>query len=150
MKKISATIFQFITILIGIGSFCFLILEPQIEGRNVHATLFEIYFKDSFLMCVYLASILFFMALYNAFRIFGYIKKDNNTLQLIIESLNTIKHCLLTLIILIMLAETYLFIFMRNKDDIAGGVFMGFLMIFIFSITIIVSRSYQKFLQKIK
>jgi len=36
-------------VLIGVGVLAGLLWEPQIEGRNVNATQFEIYFKDPFL-----------------------------------------------------------------------------------------------------
>jgi hypothetical protein len=39
--------------------------------------------------------------------------------------LRIIKYCALTTAIFILGAEAYLFIFMRGKDEIAGGVMMG-------------------------
>ena len=50
--------------------------EPHIEGRNAHATLFEIYFKDPFLAYAYIASIPFFVALFQAFTILGYVGQN--------------------------------------------------------------------------
>ena len=58
--------------LIGIGALALMLWEPHIEGRNAHATLFEIYFKDPFLAYAYIASIPFFVALYQAFKVLGY------------------------------------------------------------------------------
>ena len=57
--------------LIGVGALAVLLGEPRIEGRNAHATLFEIYFNDPFLAYAYIASIPFFVALYQAFRAVG-------------------------------------------------------------------------------
>jgi hypothetical protein len=49
MKKRSLvvpTIFlQAVIVLIGIGALALMLWEPHIEGRNAHATLFEIYQK---------------------------------------------------------------------------------------------------------
>src|ERR1044072_5143802 len=71
------TIFlQAVIVLIGIGSLALMLWEPHIEGRNAHATLFEIYFKDPFLAYAYLASTPFFVALYQAFKLLGYIKQN--------------------------------------------------------------------------
>ena len=77
MKKRSLvipTIFlQAVIVLIGIGALALMLWEPHIEGRNAHATFFEIYFKDPFLAYAYLASIPFFVALYQVFKVLGYI-----------------------------------------------------------------------------
>jgi hypothetical protein len=37
------------TVVVGGAVFVFLLWEPHIEGRNAHATLFQIYFNDPFL-----------------------------------------------------------------------------------------------------
>jgi len=71
MKKSSAVFLQTVVVLLGIAVFVFLLWEPHVEGRNAHATLFEIYFKDAFLACAYIASIPFFVAIYQAFKLFG-------------------------------------------------------------------------------
>ena len=53
MKRSSTTFLQLVIVLIGIGALALLLWEPHIEGRNAHATLFEIYFKDLFLAYAY-------------------------------------------------------------------------------------------------
>jgi len=72
--------------------------EPQIEGRNAHATLFEVYFKDPFLAYAYLASTPFFPALYQAFKVLGYIGQNKAFSQATAKALRTIKRCALTII----------------------------------------------------
>ena len=74
MKKrpLVPTIFlQALIVLIGIGALALMLWEPHIEGRNAHATLLEIYFKDPLLAYAYLSSIPFFVALYQAFTVLG-------------------------------------------------------------------------------
>src|ERR687885_758343 len=61
-----------VIVLVGVGALALMLWEPHIEGRNAHATLFEIYFKDPFLAYAYIASIPFFVALYQAFKVLGY------------------------------------------------------------------------------
>ena len=68
--------YQGVIILIGIASFVLMLWEPHLEGRNVNATLFEIYFNDPFLAYAYAASIAFFVALYQAFKLLGYADKN--------------------------------------------------------------------------
>jgi hypothetical protein len=60
MKGSSTVFLQVVVVLIGIGALAIMLWEPHIEGRNAHATLFEIYFKDPFLAYAYIGSIPFF------------------------------------------------------------------------------------------
>ena len=71
MKRSSTIFLQVVIVLIGVGALAFMLREPHIEGRNAHVTLFEIYFKDPFLAYAYIASIPFFVALYQAFKVLG-------------------------------------------------------------------------------
>jgi hypothetical protein len=72
MRRRSTTFLQVVTVLIGVGVLVLLLWEPHIEGRNVHATWSEIYFDDPFLAYAYAGSIPFFIALYQAFRVLGW------------------------------------------------------------------------------
>jgi len=132
MKKrslVGPTIFlQAVIALIGIGALALLLWEPHIEGRNAHATLFEIYFKDPFLAYAYLGSIPFFLALYQAFKVLGYIGQNKAFSQATRKALRTIKFCALAIIGFVAGAE--LFIMLHDSDDRAGGVFIGLLITF--------------------
>ena len=81
MKRSSTIFLQVVIVLIGIGALALLLWEPHVEGRNAHATLFEIYFKDPFLAYAYVASIPFFVALYQAFKVLGYVGQDQHSRQ---------------------------------------------------------------------
>ena len=61
MKRGSTIFLQALILLLGVGVLALLLWEPQVEGRNVHATQFEIYFKDPFLAYIYLAFVPFFL-----------------------------------------------------------------------------------------
>ena len=74
MKKGPAIFLQVIVALIGVASLAFLLGEPHLEGRNALATLFQIYFKDPFLAYVYLGSLPFYAALYQALKVLGYVR----------------------------------------------------------------------------
>ena len=84
--------------LIGIGALALMLWEPHIEGRNAHATLFEIYFKDPFLAYAYIASIPFFVALYQAFKVLGYAGQNKVFSQAAVKALRTIKYCAIAII----------------------------------------------------
>jgi hypothetical protein len=125
MKRRFAMFLQTVVVLLGVAVFVFLLWEPHVEGRNAHATLFEIYFKDPFLACAYSVSIFFFVALYQAFKLFGDAGRDGAFSASSLNALRTIRSCMLILIGFVATGEVFLFIKVRGEDDIAGGVAMG-------------------------
>jgi len=148
MKRISMSFLQVTIVLLGISVLAFLLWEPHLEGRNAHATLFEIYFKDAFLAYAYATATLFFVALYKAFKLLRYIGQNELFSLSSVEALRTIRDCGIALILLIVGAEAYLFIVQRGKDDIAGGVAIGLFMIFIFTVVAISAALFEKYLHK--
>lgn len=147
MKRNLTIFLQIVVVLMGVGTLALLLAEPHFEGRNVGATLFEIYFNDPFLAYVYLGSIPFFAVLYQAFRLLGYIRKNEIFSLHSMKALRTIKYCGISLIGFIAGAEAYIFVAMRGKDDIAGGVAMGLFLIFISTIIATVAAVFEKLLQ---
>ena len=125
MKKSTAIFIQAVIVLIGVGAAAFLLWEPHVEGRNAHATLFDIYFKDPFLAYAYLGSTPFFMALFQAFKLVGHAKGGAGLPPEAPKALRTIRYCALALIGFVALGEV--FIILSVSDDRAGGVFMGLL-----------------------
>lgn len=125
MKRVPTIFLQGVVALIGVGAFAFMLWEPHLEGRNAHATLFEIYFKDAFLAYAYIGSIPFFVAVYQAFRLLGRAGQNKIFSAESVGALRLIKRCALTLIAFLAGGEAYFFIFQRGKEDIAGGVAMG-------------------------
>ena len=63
------------------------------------------------------------------------------------RALQIIKYCALTTAIFILGAVAYLSIFMRGKDDIAGGVMMGAFIIFVSAIIATAAAVFQRILQ---
>ena len=147
MKKSSTIFLQVVLVLMALGALAILLWFPHLEGRNATATLFEIYFKDPFLAYVYIGSIPFFAAFYQAFILLGYIRNNKVFSAASVKTLRTIKYCALIIIGFILGAEAYLFISMRGKDDIAGGVAMGVLIIFISAVVATVAAVFEKTLQ---
>jgi hypothetical protein len=134
MKRGSTIFLQVLIVVLGIGVLALLLWEPQVEGRNVNATQFEIYFKDPFLAYIYLAFVPFFVGLTRAFKILGYARRNEIFFQRSVRALRIIKYCALTTAIFIVGAEAYVFIFVRGTDDIAGGVMMGAFIILVSAI----------------
>jgi len=125
----SSTLFlQAVTVLIGIGALALMLWEPHIEGRNAHATLFQIYFNDPFLAYAYTTSISFFAALYQAFKVLNYIRQNRAFSSASVKALRTIKFCAMAMIGFVAAGEV--FIMLGSSDDRAGGVFIGILIAF--------------------
>lgn len=147
MKR-SLTIFlQIVIVLIGIGVLALMLWEPHLEGRNAHATLFEIYFKDPFLAYAYIASIPFFVALYQAFKVLGYAGKNMVFSQTAVNALRTIKYCGISLVACIVGAEAYIWIAVRGQDDIAGGVAVGLFLILVSAVIATAASVFERTLQ---
>src|SRR6185312_6424558 len=147
MRKGSTIFLQAVIVLIGIGSLALLLWEPHIEGRNAHATVFQIYFNDPFLAYAYTASIAFFLALYQAFKLLGYVRRGEVFSQRSVKALRTIKYCAISLVAFLVGAEAYFAIVVCGKDDIAGGVMMGLLLIFVSAVVATAAAVFERTLQ---
>lgn len=124
MKKGSTIFLQLIIVLIGIGVLALLLWEPHLEGRNAHATNFEIYFNDPFLVLVYAGAIPFFVALYQAFKALGYVGQNKVFSLEAVKTLRLIKYCALTIIGFVVVEEIVIFL-NHGSDDATGGFAMG-------------------------
>lgn len=128
MKRSSTVFLQVVIVLIGIGALALMLWEPHVEGRNAHSTLFEIYFKDPFLAYAYIASIPFFIALYQAFKVLEYVRQDKIFSQATVKALRTIKYCAIAIIGFV--AVSVIFMIFADDDDRPAGVFMRILIAF--------------------
>ena len=125
----SSTIFlQIVIVLIGIGALALMLWEPHLEGRNAHATLFQVYFNDPFLAYAYIASISFFAALYQAFKLLGYARQNRIFSQASVKALRTIKFCAMAIVGFVALGE--IVILFADSEDRAGGVVIGLVIAF--------------------
>jgi len=146
MKRGSTLFLQVVIVLVGMGGLTLMLWEPRLEGRNAHATLFDIYFKDPFLAYAYVASIPFFAALYQAFKVLGYAGQNKIFSPAAVKALRTIKYCAVTIIGFVAAAE--IFIMLHTSDDRAGGVFMGLLITFGSIVIAAAAAMFERILQK--
>lgn len=149
MKKGSTIFLQAVIVFIGIGALALMLWEPHVEGVNANATtLYEIYFDDPFLAYVYLGSIAFFVALYQAFKLLGYAGKNKVFSQEAVQAVRTIKYCSMTIIAFLVGAEGFINIVQRKaEEDIAGGVMIGLVMIFISAVVATAAAVFERTLQ---
>ena len=145
MKHGSTLFLQFVVVLIGIGALAFLLWEPQVEGVNKHATFLEVYFKDAFLAYVYLGSILFFVALYQAFKVLGYAGRNQIFSQAAVNALRTIKYCAIGIICFV--AISVIFMASGDPDDRPPGIFMRILVAFPSIVVATAAAMFERVLQ---
>ena len=145
MKRGPIIFLRAVLVLIGIGALALMLWEPHLEGRNAHTTVFEVYFKDPFLAYAYLASIPFFVALYQGFKVLGYAVRNQVFSQTAVKALRTIKYCAIAIVGFVAVGE--LFILMSDSDDRAGGVFMGALITFGSIVIATAAATFERILQ---
>ena len=145
MKRGSTIFLQAVIVLIGIGALAFMLWEPHIEGVNAHATLFEMYFNP-FVAYAYIASIPFFAALYQAFKVLGYVRQNKTFSQATVKALGTIKYCAIAIIGFIAVEEIFIML-NHGSDDAAGGVSMGILITFASTVIATAAAVFERILQ---
>jgi hypothetical protein len=119
MKKSSTIFLQVVVVLTGVVALAIMIRFPLTEGRAANLDLFSIY-ADPFLVYGYLASIAFFVALYQAFKLLGYIGQNKVFSLNSVRALKAIKYSAIVLSILIVMAGLYIKIFHAKDEDPAG------------------------------
>jgi hypothetical protein len=125
-KQIPILFLQAVTVLVGVAALLFMLWEPHLEGRNADATFFEVYFNDLFLAYIYLASLPFFVALYQVCRILQYIGQNKLLSQETVAAFKKIKYCAFTVAGAIFAADAYLVLAARtNGEDAAGAIMLG-------------------------
>jgi hypothetical protein len=130
MKRILLLFLQAVIVLIGIATLYLMIRFPLTEGRAQNLDLFSIYF-DPFILYGYASSIAFFVALYKAFKLLGYIAQNKLFSPTSVRTLRSIKYCAITLSILIAMGGLYIRIFHNKEDDPAGFLAMCIVTTFI-------------------
>src|SRR6266480_1856667 len=123
MKRGSTLFLKVVILLIAIGTFAGLVWFPQTEGRAAHLDLISIYL-DPFIGYVYLSSIPFFAALYQAFTLLGYIEKNKAFSQKAVQALRNIKYCAIAIVCLLIAAIGWIK-FASGGDDPAGAIAVG-------------------------
>jgi len=146
MKRISIVFLQSVIVLIGIVALAILIRLPLTEGRAANLDLFNIYF-DPFILYGYAASIAFFVALYKAFKLLGYIGQNKIFSSNSVRTLKSIKYCAIILGFLIVMAGLYIRIFHNKEDDPAGFLAICFVTTFVSIVIATAAAIFEKLLQ---
>lgn len=124
MQRATTAFLQTFIVLVGVIVLALLLREPQLEGVNAHRTNFEIYFQDPFLAIAYAGSIPFFVALYQAFKLLGYVSRNAAFSEATVKALRTIKYCAFTIIGFVAVEEVWIML-NHGEDDATGAFAMG-------------------------
>ena len=145
MKKGSTLFLKFVICLIAIGALIWLIWFPQLEGRAANLDLISIY-TDPFIIYGYIASIPFFVGLYQAFKLLNLIDANKAFSQAAVNTLRNMKFASLSLIGFIAGAVLYIRFFVHG-DDPAGPTALGIIVAFAALVITVASAVFQKLLQ---
>ncbi len=145
MKKTSTLFLKLVLLFIGAATLVWLLYFPQIEGRNADADLYTIYFKDAFLLYAYIASIPFFIGLYQAGKLLNYIEENKGFSKSAIKAMKNIKYCAGVSIAFIL--GSFVFILLNEEEDKAGGLAICIYMALVSIIIVSVAAVLQKFLE---
>jgi len=146
MKRTSIVFLQAVIVLISIVALAILIWFPLTEGRATNLDLFSIY-ADPFILYGYVASIAFFVALYKAFKLLGYIGQNRVFSSNAVKALKNIKYCAIVLSVLIVIAGLYIKIFHNKEDDPAGFLAMCIVTTFVSIVVATAAAIFEKILQ---
>src|SRR3972149_10254973 len=145
MKKGSTLFLKVVILLIAIGALIGMLWFPQTEGRATNLDLISIY-ADPLIIYTYIASIPFFIGLYQAFKLLNLIDANKAFSQGAVNTLKNMKFASLSLIGFIALAEVYIRFFVHG-DDPAGPTAIGILASFAAAVIATAAAVFQKNLQ---
>jgi len=145
MKKGSTLFLKFVISLIAIGAFIWLIWFPQLEGRAVNLDLISIY-ADPLIIYAYIGSIPFFVGLYQAIKLLGYIDHNKVFSQSSVNAVRNIRNCAITFSGFIVLGILYIILFVKGEDP-AGVTALGIFTTFTSIVIATAAAVFQKVLQ---
>ena len=118
--------------------------HSEINGSvDEHLSLFQIY-TDPLILYIYTASITFFSALYQAFKLLTYISQNKVFTSKAVKTLQKIKYCGIILCVLIFFVGVYIKIFHSKEDDPAGFISLCILTTFLSVVVASITSVFEK------
>lgn len=140
--KQNSLILKTLIMILGVLGVYYLIRFPQAEGRATGLDLISIY-KDPLVIYMYIASIPFFVMLYEVFKILGSYEKNKLSSKVSVSALRDIKYCAIAIIGFILGGLVYIRFFVHG-DDPAGPTMIGFLTSIAFAIVAATARHFER------
>ncbi|MGE3273417.1 MAG: DUF2975 domain-containing protein [Chloroflexota bacterium] len=145
MKRGSTLFLKLIVLLIALVVLAWMIVFPQLEGRAANLDLVSIY-TDPLIIYGYVASIPFFVALFQALKLLGYVERDTIFSQAAVQSVAIVKYCAVAIVMCIIGAILYIWLLVQG-EDITGPTMMGFVTIFASVVIATAAGVFQRLLQ---
>jgi hypothetical protein len=144
VKQVSTIFLRLVLVLLGaivltLGIFWL----PGMSAQNIQAVPETAHMHYPFLAYIYIGTLPFFFAIYQALQILGYIDKSTAFSDLTVQALRNIKYCALAIIAIIAAGEVYLQVALGAGHD--GIVLLGAYTIF----ATIVIAAFAAVLQKL-
>jgi len=96
---------------------------------------------------MYVSAIPFYAALYQAFRLLGYIDRSKAFSEISVKALNNIKKCAITILIVCVLIMPFVYL-LADLDDAPGLVIIGMVPIFASMVIAVFAAVLQRLLQE--
>lgn len=148
MKRGSTLFLKTAVVLMGIPvlALCIFVV-PEIA--NFAAELYPNMASMKYLVLIdlYAAAIPFYFALYQAFKLLGYIDKNKAFSDLSVKALKTIKYCAITISMLFVIGMP-LFFLVAEVDDAPGIIVIGLVIIFASMVIAVFAAVLQRLLQE--
>jgi len=148
MKRGTTLFLKIAVILIGIPVLALCIfLVPEIASFAVDLYPKIAYLKYFVLIDMYAAAIIFYFALYQAFKLLSYIDKNQAFSELSVKALKTIKYCAIVISILYFVGMP-IFYMMAEIEDAPGIIVIGLVIIFASLVVAVFAAVLQRLLQE--
>ncbi|MDR2138479.1 MAG: DUF2975 domain-containing protein [Tannerella sp.] len=128
MKRVATLFLKVVILLVAMTALLYMAWAPQTEGRAANLDIISIY-TDPFIIYCYIASIPFFMALYQAFKFLGYVDSNKAFAPSAVKAVRNIKYGAITLSGLIISGIIYIRL-SANGDDPTGVTVLGIITAF--------------------
>jgi hypothetical protein len=150
MNRRSTLFLKAVIVLIALGALFALIRFPQTEGRAANLNLISIY-SDPLIIYFYIGSVPFFVALYQAIKLLGFVERNHIFTESAVNTVKKIKYCSLTLSGFVAASVVYIGAMAKMnphpEDDPAGFVMVGMIAVLLSVIVATAIAVFQKLLQ---
>jgi protein-S-isoprenylcysteine O-methyltransferase Ste14 len=144
MKRGSTIFLRCVLFLIAIVALMGLIWFPQTEGRAVGLDLVSIY-SDPLIIYTYIGSIPFFIALYYAYTLLGYVDSNKIFSHAAVRAVRNIKYSAIAVVGFLVAAIFYIRVMVQG-DDASGPTMLGFVTTFTAIVIAVVAAISQRLL----
>jgi hypothetical protein len=148
MKQGSTLFLKAVVILIGIPELAFCIfVVPGIASYMAELYPAHTYLKYFFYIDLYATVFPFYYALYQAFKLLGYIDKNKAFSELSVDALKKIKYSSLTFGGIFVMGMPLLYLF-AERDDAPGVILIGLILIFASMVMAVFAAVLQRLLKE--